>query len=63
MLAPRRHCFDYSYLYNDVAKRWLLAWNQTNKLHSVLHILYTNSKFSIVLPYNSTDLLPTSKHN
>ena len=29
----------------------------------ILHILYTNSKFSIALPYNSTDLLPANKYS
>ena len=28
-----------------------------------LHILYTNSKFSIDLLYSSTDLLPVNKDN
>ena len=32
MLAPRRHCLDYSNIYNDVAERWLLAWNQNKQI-------------------------------
>ena len=60
MLAPRRHCLYYSRVYSDVTKRWLLAWNQN---YISIYILYTNSKFSIDLPYNSTDLLPVNKHN
>ena len=61
MLSSRRRCFYYSKVHSDVRKRLLLAWNQ-NKNY-ILHILYTNSKFNIDFPYNSTDLLPASKYN
>ena len=33
------------------------------KKKNILHVLYANSKFSIDLPYNSTDLLPANKYN
>ena len=62
ILDPRRHCLDYSKVYSDVTERWLLAWNKKETSY-ILHILYINSKFSIDVPYNSTDLLPTNKHN
>ena len=39
----------------------MFAWNQ-NKNY-ILHILYTNSKLNIDLPYNNTDLPPANKHN
>ena len=61
MLTSRRRCLHYSKVHSDVRKRLLLAWNQ-NKNY-ILHIFYTNSKFNIDLPYNSTDLLPASKYN
>ena len=59
MLAPRRRYLDYLKLCIDVTGRWLLVWTQTNY---ILHVLFTNSKFSIDLPYNSTDLLPANRH-
>ena len=34
-----------------------------SKTNYILHTLYTNSKFGIDLLYNSTDLLPATKHN
>ena len=36
---------------------------ESKQAYYILHILYTNSKFRIDLPYNSTDLLPANKHN
>ena len=36
---------------------------ESKQTNYILHILYTNSKFSIDLPYNSADLLPGNKHN
>ena len=62
LLAPRRRCVYYSKVYSEVTNRWLLAWNQDKQI-TYYPILYTNSKFSIDLPYNSTDLLPANKHN
>ena len=35
---------------------------ESKQTNYILHILYTNSKFSIDLPYNSTDLFPANKH-
>ena len=32
-LASRRYCLNYSKVYSDVTKRWLLAWNNKKKLH------------------------------
>ena len=61
-LASRRYCLNYSKVYSDVTERWLLAWNKKKKNY-ILHVLCTNSKFSIDLPYNSTDLLPANKYN
>ena len=61
VLASSRRCLDYSKVYSDVRERSLLAWNQIKNY--ILHILYTNSKFNIDLPYNSTDLLSANKHN
>ena len=52
MLAPRRGCLDYSKVYCNVRKRWLLAWNQNRHItYYILHIQYTNSKISIGLLY------------
>ena len=31
MIAPRRHCLDYSKGYGDVTERWLLACNLKQK--------------------------------
>ena len=61
MLAPRRHCLDYSKVYRDVTKICLLAWDENKKIE--YYIFYTNSKFSIDFLYNSTYLLPVNKHN
>ena len=36
---------------------------ESKETYYILHILYTNSKFSIDLPYISTDLLPANNHN
>ena len=36
---------------------------ESKQTNYILHILYTNSKFVIGLPYNTTDLLSTNKHN
>ena len=33
------------------------------KIYYILHTLYTNFKFSIDLPYNSTNYLPANKPN
>ena len=51
MLAPRRRYLDYLKVYSDVTERWLLVWNQNKRY--IVHILYSNSKFSIDLPYNN----------
>ena len=32
MRASRRRYLDYSEVYNDVTKRWLLAWNQNLRI-------------------------------
>ena len=61
--APRRRCLYYSKLYSDVTKRWVVSM-ESKQTNYILHILYTNSKFSIDLPYNSsTDLVPANKYN
>ena len=44
MLAPRRRCFDYSKVYCNVTKRWLLAWNQNKHIkYYIFHILIPKS--------------------
>ena len=53
MLAPRRGCLGYSKVY-----RKLVVSMESKQANYVLHILFTDSKFSIHLPYNSIDLLP-----
>ena len=67
MLAARRRYLHYSKVYSDFRKRGLLAWKQNKQItyyiYIYIYILYSNSKFSIDLPYNSADLLPANKHN
>ena len=67
MLAARRRYLHYSKVYSDVTKRGLLVWKQNKQItyyiYIYIYILYSNSKFSIDLPYNSADLLPANKHN
>ena len=60
MIASRRRCLYSSNVYSDITKRRLLAWNQSKQ---ITYYIYTNPKFSVDLPYNSTDLLPANKHN
>ena len=44
LLAPRRHCLDYSKVYSDVTERWLLAWNQNKQItYCISYILIPNS--------------------
>ena len=46
MIAPRRHCLDYSKGYSDVTERWLLACNQSkNNRYYIFYIVIPNSVF------------------
>ena len=62
-LPPGRRCLsNIQKVCSDVTERQLLAWNQNKSIRNyVFYILIT--KFSIVLSYNSTDLMPTNKHS
>ena len=56
MLAPRRHCLDYSKFYCDVTERWLLAWNQSKYItYYIFHILIPESVL-VFLTYAPTSL-------
>ena len=47
MLAPRRPCLDYSKIYSDKVWREMIVSMEAKQTNYILHILYTNSKFSI----------------
>ena len=49
--------------FSDVTDRKMVFSMESKQTIYILHILYTNSKLIIDLPYNSTDLLPANKHN
>ena len=58
MLAPRGCCLDYS----KVQSKHVVSM-ESKQTNYILHILFTDSKFSFHLPYNSIDLLPANKQN
>ena len=44
-----------------VLQKFIVMLQKSKQTNYILYILYTNSKFSIHLPCNSTDLLPATK--
>ena len=39
-LASKRYCRNHSKVYNDVTKRWLLAWNKKKKKIHIACLIY-----------------------
>ena len=53
MLAPRRHCHDYSEVYSDVTEITCMESEQT---YYILHISYNSEIVLIFLIFNPTSI-------